>query len=614
MNKDINQFPYGLMDTVDAQTIPQGASSKSKNFISYGDRIELRKGYDILGADAGIGKVTGLHTAIKADGSEIVFRKIGRKLEYYNPTTDLWVEVGSDLFPVAALSDECFFANYNSLAGVQLFFSSPNSGLYKIMVANPDSYTDLTNASKNFKGYIKIKYNRMLLWGRNEDPTGKYGSYIDTQTFTTVSAEALGSVASGTLAFKAGDAHRTCFGVSITITGTGEVYTDDYNGLLTGSLGGTGTINYTTGAFTTTGSGAGTATYQWEDSTNTGIADFTKSSPRTAGQGFVFRQDDGGALKTAATYGDTEYDFHEKNTYELTLTNTDTGATNLPYRERVGVSSIRGACATGDGVFFVDDLDKADPQFRLLTLEKISSLVIPRSVSKRKTKEGIVLGVNLEAYYFDKAAVFEFADFILFSCRTKNSTENDTTFIFNRKNGSIDKTDYYANCFALYNGGLIVGDSLSGNVYQAFSGYDDDDSLIDNYWEGDLSQLQVDELKKVKKFIPRGYIQPDQTYDIYLSLDNGGYTYIGTIKGSGTYVDKGQAVTIGSLTIGTAIVGGGSPGDQAYYYEHPFPLHLDKFNRIKVRFVATGLGFVSINGYQWFDIRKFGNKTTKKYR
>ena len=68
----------------------------------------------------------------------------------------------------------------------------------------------------------------------------------------------------------------------ITDTSTGEVFTDDYLGNLTGSLGGTGTINYTTGAFTTSQSGGGTADYLWEMTNNKGVTDFTKSSTRLA--------------------------------------------------------------------------------------------------------------------------------------------------------------------------------------------------------------------------------------------------------------------------------------------------------------------------------------------
>ena len=166
-----------------------------------------------------------------ADGTQVLYRKRGRKLEYYNTATSDWSEVGTNLFPALAETDEASFANYASLAGNEMFISSPNSGMYKIMTANPASYTDLTDVSKNFKGYIKIKQNRMFLWGRNEDKTGIYGSYIDAAAYTTVSGEALASTASGTLAFKAGGATRTCFAIAITVTSSGEVFTDNYYGV-----------------------------------------------------------------------------------------------------------------------------------------------------------------------------------------------------------------------------------------------------------------------------------------------------------------------------------------------------------------------------------------------
>ena len=47
-----------------------------------------------------------------------------------------------------------------------------------------------------------------------------------------------------------------------------------------------------TGAYTVSNAGVGTVDYQYEIPTLYGIARFTKSSPRTAGQGFIFRQDE----------------------------------------------------------------------------------------------------------------------------------------------------------------------------------------------------------------------------------------------------------------------------------------------------------------------------------
>lgn len=614
----VKSFPYGTIDTVEDQAIPQGAASASQNWLSLGDRIELRRGFALLGTEnAGTGEIDNIGVAEKVDGTQILYRKNGRKLEYYNTATSDWVEVGTNIFPVAAENDYASFANYASLAGNQFFICSPNAGPFKIMTANPGSYTDLTNASKNFQGYIKIKQNRMFLWGRPKDKTGLYGSYIDAAAYTSVAGEVIADTAAGTLAFKGAGATRTCFAVTITDTSSGEVFTDNYDGTLTGSLGGTGTINYTTGAFTTSQSGAGTATYQWEDSNNTGITDFTKSSPRTAGQGFVFRQDDGGgALLNVFSYGDTEYCMHETKTWALTLTATDTNATNLIYRDRVGIPSWQAGCETGNGIFYVDNADESDPQLRLLTLSRLSTEVIPVSISKARKLEAehTIVGLNLTDYRFDKAVVREWGDYVLFACRHKDSTKNDTLITYNKMTGALDKHSLSVSSLAIYNGTLVCGDSLSNNCYTLFSGFDDDDSLINNSWEGALSDLGTDYLKKIKKFIVQGRIQASQSFDIYISIDNGAYSLAGTIEGNGTYVDAGNPFLVGTETIGSHVVGSGGDGVNAFNFEHIISLRTDKFQKIKLKFVATGIGYLAIMLYTWFDIRLYAKKELTKYR
>src|SRR3989304_3417181 len=140
LTREIKTFPFGLFNTVDDQNIPNGAASRVLNWLSMGDRIELRRGMAVLGNTiSGSGKILGLHVAKKADGTEIPYRKRGRILEYYDSTSETWTEVGTNLFPAAAENDECSFGNYFSLAGAQMFVCSPNSGLYKIMTANPAS-------------------------------------------------------------------------------------------------------------------------------------------------------------------------------------------------------------------------------------------------------------------------------------------------------------------------------------------------------------------------------------------------------------------------------------------------------------------------------------------
>jgi hypothetical protein len=603
--KSVPNFLKGLITSIEDYSIPDGAASSILNWRYKGDKIELRKGYKVLGTEqSGTGSIDGLHVTFKANGTQILYRKRGRKLEYYDTTTSDWIEVGSDLFPVAATSDEMSSANYASLAGNQMFICTPNSGPYKIMTANPGSYTDLTDTSKNFQGYIKIKQNRMFLWNRNKDKTGIYGSYIDTGTNTQVTAEATTSL-TGTLAFKAGGATRTCFAVAITLTGTGEVYTDDYNGVLTGSLGGTGTINYTTGAYTLSNAGVGTADYQWENSNNTGITDFTKSATRTAGQGFVFRQDDGGGdTKNVSSYGDTEFCFHRLKSWALTLTATDTNATNLIYRDNVGIPNWRASVATGDGVYFVDDFDQTAPKFRLLTINNISTAVIPLPVSDQ---------LNLQDYRFDKAVAIENGEDILFACRHKDATYNNAVFIYNKRLKLWEKHDYFVSCFAIYNGALIAGESISDNVCELFSGFDDNTANIPNYWEGNLSKLNIEELKRVKRFWVQGEISKDQTLKIYMAFDRSSFVLVGTQIGTDDNVDPAPRTVIGSDAIGQSTLGG-QTSTNVYNYIKEIKLVQGKFREIKIKFECTGLGYCSVSSYTFKDILTYPIKLPTRYR
>lgn len=614
---EIKNFKYGLIDDIEAQSIPEGAASSVMNWLTKGDKVEVRRGMRLLGTEVtGTGKVTGLHVAKKADGTEILYRTYARKILYYDTVTEDWIEIGTNQLAAAASGEDVSFADYNSLAGAQLWLNSPNSSIYKIMTANPGSIVDQYNSAKNYKGLIKIKQNRMFLWRRNEDKTGVYGSYIDTQTYTTVTAEVLGTgngsnkTFAGTLAFKSGGARRTCFGISVT-DGV-ETFSDNYNGVLTGSAGGTGTINYASGAisvtFNTAPAGAVniTVTYQWEDSTNNGIADFSKSSPRTAGQGFVFRQDDGGGdVQNIASYGDVEYCLHEFKTWALTLSSTDTQATNLIYREKVGIPNWRAAIATGNGIYYIDDTDQNEPRVRILTLDTNLSQVIPVPLS---------LNLDLSDYRFDKAWGIEWGDYVAWGFRHKDSTDNNIMLFYHKIWKAFDKADIYASYGVVYNGTLCVGDSVSNNVYEIMSGFDDDDSLITNEWHSGISNVRVAELKKVKSIIIQGEIAPDQDLEVYISIDNGAYSLAGTIDGAGAYVDRGQSVNVGAVTIGRSEVGGGGGGAVAYNYEQEIKLRLDKFEFCKIKFVAIGIGYCSVSKIRFYDVRRYGQKLPRKYR
>lgn len=607
-------FKYGVVNIYGEEAIPRGSASASKNWLTLGDRIELRRGQQFMGTSSvnvGNGKISGIKKITDALGVEILFGTYGQKAKYYSNSTLEFVEIGSDLLGSSVVdsdgiaSEPISLSIYDSLAGPQLWLNSPNcAGYYKIMAANPGDAVNQYDSTKNFKGHIKIDTSRTLLWGRIKDQSSLYGSYIDTQTYTTVTGESI-TGPSGTLAFKGGGSKRTCFAVTITIGAV--VYTDNYAGTLTGSDGSSGTINYATGAFVVAATGAGTADYQWEDSTNHGIADFTKSATRLAGEGFLFPQAGGGILQNIGVYSSSYFCLHTAKTWALTIGSDDTTATNLPYRDRVGIPNLRAIAESGDGIYYIDDQNPDNTKVRLLTYARGGSTqVVPVPVSNN---------LNLSDYRFDQAAGIEWGDYVLFACRLTNSTSNDRVLVYNKDFRCWDILDYNVACFEIFNGALIAGDSVTNNFITLFSGFDDLESLIDNYWIGNLDLLNYDGLKKCRKFYVRGLIMPDQDLQIWISVDNGNFVLYDTIEGDSSYVDSGQAVDIGATTLGQKVIGGGSGGNVAYPYEKLIKLRgLDKFERIQVKYVATGLGYVSVQPHKFWDVRYSYKKVPAQYR
>jgi hypothetical protein len=621
--KEYRNFPYGVINNIEARSIPAGSASDSQNWITMGDKIELRRGTLLLGTEvAGSGRVTGLHRTYKSDGTQILYKTYLSKLKYYDTVTEDWIEVGTNQLGTAASGEDITFANYSSLAGYQMYLCSPNSSFYKIMTVNPGSIVDVYVAARGHKGWITMKENRTFLWNRrdnttlNYDKSGMYLSYIDDAAgYTTVSAEAYGTgdattkTFTHTLAVISGQ--KTAFGV--TVTDSTETFTDNYDGTLTGSLGGTGTINYATGAcsvtFKTAPGGAVpiTCTYQHEDQSTGGLADFSYGGTRTAGQGDIIRQDVGGDIRNVFAIENTEYVLHQSSIYALTLTADDTGATNFLHRENTGMPNIGAGVATGDGVYYIDDSDENDPRIRLMTYQDTSSKVIPQAIS---------LNLNLSGYRFNKAEMTEWGDYIIASCRTKDETENDTMLFYNKIWKSWDIVQAYCHKLAVYNGVLHIGDSGSNNVYEFFSGLDDDDSTIGNYWTSWESDLEIRGLKKVKRLIIHGAIGADQEIEVSMSYDGGNFASIGTIRGDGSYVDTSQSIDVGAMTIGRAEVGGGG-GDgaiPAHNYMREFKLRSDKFERCRIKFVANNIGYASVSTIRFKDVRLKGDKIPSRYR
>jgi hypothetical protein len=598
MEQTIAAFVSGTHNNLDDELIPADAASSSLNWITKDGKIELMRGRQVIGGDGGAGKNYAEHTAYKANGTAVRFRKVATKIQYLNGST--WTDVITGL----SLTDYVC-SNYQSLAGAFVYFFGVD-GIYKVAVANPASFTSLFDATKNFKGYAFIDKARSILWGRTQDPTGLYGSYIDAQNstvYTTVTGEVTAGT-SGTLAFKGGGATRTCFGVQITITAGGQVYTDDFNGILTGSAGGTGTINYTTGAWTVTAGGAGLANYQWENSNAKGVTDFTKSATRLAGEGFVVRQDAGGdAIKTVVIADGSYFSLKANSCYQFTLDATDTNPSNELLRSDIGVPSLRSAIGTSQGIVFLNTANPTDPQLQILKRNPFgdnfdTSPLFPH--------------FNWKDFTYADVALETWDTSILVACAS-DSVENNRVLVADVKAGTVDTTYYGVRCFAKNAGYIYGGDSVSQTTYELFTGFDDNGIQITNYWVSKGERYDSDILKKTKKYRFAGIISPDQAVQVYVSTDKGDYQLVGTILGSGDYVDYTSTYAVGTTLIGSGTVGGDDTVP-VYRFYMEIKTHLGKFRKRNIKFIATGIGYVALERITDFDIWTYQDKLPSKYR
>lgn len=614
MDSPIYAFTKGVYNLIKDTIIPEDSAQDELNWITQDAKLKLVYGKKPIGAEGGVGSIGGLHVAYKTDGTKILFRKILTKVQYFDGTD--WQDVITGLTSGA---DYCF-GNYSSLAGRFVVISGVD-GLYKINTANPASYVSLYDATKNDKGYFLINKGRLIMWNcANASKTTLKLSYIDGQdgtVYTTVSSEATTSL-SGTLAFKSGHATRNCFGVQITITGSGEVFTDNGNGTLTGSAGGTGTINYITGAYTLSHSGVGTATYLWEDSNAKGITDFTFSSTRVASEGNRITQDIGGDQILSVLIGQDGKYYSEKSqsAYVLDISADDKTFTNTVYRTDIGIPSWRAGASTSKGIIFMNTANPDKPELTILQRNPVGDNIEP-----------VVLFPHFKFsnYDYSDCSISTWERYLIISCMKKGSTVNDTILLCDLAQGSVDIAGYNARMFAKDSGNLYAGSPISETVFQLFNGFDDNGYSILNYWIGKGEQYMslksrstrwrfiAERLKKIRRLRFEGAIDPNQEVQVYLSFDDAGFQLVGTITGKGAYVDYTTTQTVGSNMIGDVQVGGADTTN-AYPFQCEFKIKCPKFKKRTLKLVATSIGYFELNKMTDWNILLFENRLPSRFR
>ena len=635
----VEVFNGMLTEVKDLREVPDGYSPDQSNWLTLTNKrgIELRRGSHLLGAtkQTDEGGITGLGVGERFDGVEVPFFSHGRKVKYYDQDADDTVEVGTNLLPSDADGEGVSIFPYQNIAGSFVYLSSPNSSIYKIPTANPGSAVD--QSSNNYRGFFKFGQARGFLFNRNgdtagnEDKTSLYASKVDkvdlSQYPSQVTGESVGTGDAVEVTFTHTLVQRTGARTVMfaTVTDGTETFVDDRNGNLVGNLGGTGTINYATGAISVTFNTAPanlqaiTASYYYEDATSGGICDFSiaDTSNRQPGEGNIFPQFDGGGnLNSVFPLATVFYCFHAKKTWQVSIpvddeSGTDSISTNLPFRERMGVKSNYGANAGEHGIYFVNTADENKPEFmRLEFLEGATeaNIAAPKTLSEL---------MDFSPHAFDEAVVFDWEDYVLLACqRVRNGVAdafNSLLYVLNKKNGAWDRTDIPASRLAAWGGGLLAGDPITDNVFTIFSGFDDDENIIANHWTSGLSDLEMQGTKRFTRFVVEGLIQKSQRFKVQFSFDGGDWVDGETIDGAGDYVDTATSVSVGSHTVGSKIGGGGATVT-ANPYRYEFRVQSPRFNYVRVRFEACvtdddgqeGGGYVSIHSYSYKDIRQKG--------
>lgn len=619
LNHLVKSFDSGIHNLEEAEDIPVGAAQSAFNWITQDGKIVLIGGRKLLGTEGTQGKIFGLHKGFTTAGVAVYYRRTSTTIQYWDGAA--WQDTLTGL----TADEDVTFANYSSLAGAFTLIGGNSDGLYKINNANPDTAINMYDAAINFHGQILIDRGRTILWARkdpgNQDPTGLYGSYIDGQdstVYNTEASEAQGSSGTdnytGTLSFKAGNPKANSFAIAFTATviaGT-EVFVDNYDGTLTSNFGGAGTINYATGVYDITFSddttGNVTADYQWEDSNQKGITDFRQSGTRLAGEGFQFPQDVGGDAIVNVEIGQdgAYYSMKVKSAYRLELDSTDLDATNLPYRNNIGFKSLRGSFSTQSGVIFMNTVNETKPEMNILRRNVQGDAIEPVVLFKH---------FKFADYTYDDAAFETYDRYVLVFCKTDDSaiTENDTILFCDIKAKTIDVVKYEGRMAMQDEGNLFVGSPLTQTVQQILTGFDDGDLSIDNEWTSKDEKYNKEFLKKFRRLRLKGLIDPDQSVEVYADYDEAGRQLIGTIVGSGSYVDFSKPQTIGSNFISEAQIGGNDIAN-AYPYFLEIKVKPPKFRIRSITFIAKGIGFVDIHYMLDFDILTFEDKIPKRFR
>jgi hypothetical protein len=312
------------------------------------------------------------------------------------------------------------------------------------------------------------------------------------------------------------------------------------------------------------------------------------------------------------------YSLKNKSSYVVTLEATDLAPTNLLYRQDIGIISGSAAVSTNKGIAFMNTANVQKPEFTILQKSIVTNNVEPVILFPK---------YKFANYLYDDSVIDTWERYIIVFCKTAYAAYNDTLLLCDIAAGTVDAIKYEGRCTAKDSGNLYVGSSITQTIYQLFNGFDDMGYPVSNYWIGKRDQYQMatgfarrlryqvgEALKKFRRLKVKGVISNSQTVQVYVDCDGSGFQLVGTILGTGDYVDYSSPQSIGHGPIGTSQIGGDDALAIAYPFFWEMKVKLTKFRTRTIKFIATGIGYVHIEFTSDFDIMIFEERLPVRYR
>lgn len=571
----------GYFTDVDASRVPDlGAPNGQNTTPNEGDRISIRDyGFSIFPSTATLSTTlsptTSAWTFHKRDGEQILVRAYGANLEWFDETSQAWVNLGN-----AYTSADFGFAemNINTDAVSYLYFGNA-----------VEDWSRWTGAHTNLNG---------ALAGAEATIT------VDSTT---------GFTATGTV--RIGTTNVTYTGVTAT-TFTGCVGTpaaaDNLavaQGVLTSSGNPKGNIYLAADnrLFIAGITAAPQAVYfsQYADATNFAAAAIVTGS--TAASPGIFNLVEGGGAVTAMVRNEeTNYFFKENIIYGATLSDTLYSLVPLkPFDGRsqtTGAKSKKSVFVGGNAVFFVSK----DNQ--IFSLERVATIDYPQMVPISRDIQPTVDSVD-----FSSLSGIVFGKFAYFACKSStDAAVNDTVLVYNIEKGTWDTpvVNFNAADWAVYKQDateeLYFSDATSPNFWKVTSTPVDYQYNTLASWRTkryDFGSPQS--VKELDGVFIEGYIADNTTLTINLYLDENGVTQSLSTEFVGTetaYLFEDQDLNpFGLSAFGSKRFG--SNDDTSG--KKKFRVYLNK-NIRRTPFFNAQLEFVSNGSNQQWEVLRYG--------